>query len=261
MANPKTARPIHANAGIEAKFSKELQDLCKDFEHSVNYWVKAAYNKNPPKMEALLAQDASTVTVLNKVFAELGKRWISRFDDMALKIATKYMTQTFKSSDNSFMQSLIDAGFAVEFKPSAVVKEALKASIAESVALIKSIPEQHLKDIQGLTMRSVMAGRDLKMFTEELKDKYGATTKRANLIAMNQCNRATATVRQARSLEAGITHGLWLHSHAGKTPRPSHLAFDRKEFDLREGAYLDGEWVQPGEAINCRCSYRPILPI
>jgi SPP1 gp7 family putative phage head morphogenesis protein len=261
MAKPKTARPISANAAIEAKFSKELQELCAAFEHSVNYWLIAAYKKTPPKMESLVAQDASAVSTLNKVFKELGKRWISKFDDMAVQIATRYMSDTFKSADNAFMQSLIDAGFAVEFKPSAVVKEALKASIAESVSLIKSIPAEHLKNIEGLAMRSVMAGRDLKMFNDELKEKYGATTKRARLIAMNQTNRATATVRQARSLEAGITQGKWLHSHAGKEPRKSHVEANGKIFNIAEGCLIDGEYIQAGEKINCRCSFRPLLPI
>ena len=261
MAKPKTARPISANAAIEAKFSKELQELCAEFEHSVYYWTKAAYNKAPPKMESLVAQDASAVSTLNKVFKELGKRWISKFDDMAVQIATRYMSDTFKSADNAFMQSLIDAGFAVEFKPSAVVKEALKASIAESVSLIKSIPAEHLKNIEGLAMRSVMAGRDLKMFNDELKEKYGATTKRARLIAMNQCNRATATVRQARALEAGLEKAVWKHSNAGKHPRPSHVAADGKVFNIAEGLEVDGEFIQPATLPNCKCSMRVILPI
>ncbi|HHN9167526.1 TPA: phage head morphogenesis protein, partial [Escherichia coli] len=46
----------------------------------------------------------------------------------------------------------------------------------------------------------------------------------------------------------------------GKQPRPSHVKADGKEFDLDKGLYLDGEWVLPGEAINCRCTWSPVIP-
>ena len=110
-------------------------------------------------------------------------------------------------------------------------------------------------------MRSVMAGRDLKMFNDELKEKYGATTKRARLIALDQCNKATAAVRQTRALEAGLEKAKWVHSGAGREPRKSHVEANGKIFNIAEGCLIDGEHISPGEKIRCRCSMRVILPI
>ncbi|ELZ1101181.1 TPA: phage head morphogenesis protein, partial [Escherichia coli] len=84
--------------------------------------------------------------------------------------------------------------------------------------------------------------------------------RRAETIARDQNNKATAVIQSERQKKLGITKGIWRHSHAGKQPRPSHVKADGKEFDLDKGLYLDGEWVLPGEAINCRCTWSPVIP-
>ena len=81
----------------------------------------------------------------------------------------------------------------------------------------------------------------------------------AEFIARDQANKAHAVIERAKRQELGITKAIWLHSHAGKKPRPSHLAANSKEFDVSKGMYLDGEWVQPGELINCRCCSKSII--
>jgi hypothetical protein len=68
---------------------------------------------------------------------------------------------------------------------------------------------------------------------------------------------------RARQLSLGIEEGVWLHSRAGKHPRETHVAQSGKPFNLREGWYdpAAGKHVLPGELPNCRCSWRPIVPV
>ena len=65
----------------------------------------------------------------------------------------------------------------------------------------------------------------------------------------------------ARQQEAGITKGIWQHSTAGKEPRPTHVKMNGKKFDISKGFYDkdEGEWVMPGQLINCRCTWRPVI--
>ena len=58
---PKTARAVHANRGVEAKYRKALQRMIAEMHGSVEYWITAAYRKDPPRMVALveLAEDAA----------------------------------------------------------------------------------------------------------------------------------------------------------------------------------------------------------
>ena len=260
---PKTARAVHANRGVEAKYRKTLQRLIAEMHGSVEYWLTAGYRQNPPRVAALVeqAQDASPAQRIRKILDDLAKRWIARFDEMAPKIAEAYLKGMFKASDSAFRQALKEAGWAVDFKMTPAVRDAFNASLEENVGLIKSIPEKYLQQVEGVVMRSYSAGRDLETMVKELKTLYPAASHRAELIARDQSNKANAVVNRARQMELGITEAIWMHSHAGKTPRPDHVAADGKRYKIAEGCLISGKYIQPGEEINCRCTSRPVLPI
>ena len=257
---PKTARAVHANRGVEARYRREMQRRIAEMHGSVEYWLTAAYRKHPPRM-AELAQDASPAQRIRKVLNELAARWIARFDEWAPKLAEAYVRETFKASDSAFRAALKDAGWAVDFKMTPAMRDAFDATLAENVGLIKSIPEQYLKQVEGVVMRSYSAGRDLATMVDQLKQLYPAASHRAELIARDQSNKANAAVNKGRQLELGITEGIWMHSHAGKNPRPDHVAANGKRFKIAEGCLISGKYILPGEEINCRCTWRPVLLI
>ena len=282
---PKTARAVHANRGVEAKYRKALLRLIAEMHGSVEYWLTAAYRKDPPRMLALvdysfdadvalfltggrrpsdahrLAMDASPAQRMRKVLDELARRWVAKFDEMAPKIAESYLQGMFKASDSAMRQALRDAGWTVEFKMTPAVRDAFNASLEENVGLIRSIPEKYLQQVEGTVMRSYAAGRDLATMAKDLKQLYPAASHRAELIARDQSNKANAVVNRARQMELGITEAIWMHSHAGKNPRPDHVAANGKRYKIAEGCKISGEFIQPGEEINCRCTSRPVLPI
>lgn len=276
---PKTAAAVHANRGIEAKYRKALQRMIAEMHGSVEYWLTAGYRKFPPRVAALVeqAQDAkpgehakvmqeyaslySPSARIRKILDDLAKRWIARFDEMAPKIAEAYLQGAFKASDSAFRQALREAGWTVEFKMTPAVRDAFNASLAENVGLIKSIPEKYLQQVEGVVMRSYSAGRDLETMVKDLKALYPAASHRAELIARDQSNKANAVVNRTRQMELGITEAIWMHSHAGKTPRPDHVAANGKRYKIAEGCKISGEFIQPGEEINCRCTCRAVLPI
>jgi SPP1 gp7 family putative phage head morphogenesis protein len=257
---PKTCRPVTPSAAITAAYRKAIQDLIAEMHGSVTYWLTAAMRKAPSRVEALVAQDANPVGVIEKAMRGLRKRWIGRFEEMAPVLAEKYVRETFKRADSAFRSALKDAGWSVEFEMTPAARDAFNASLADSVGLIKSIPEQYLAKVEGSVMRGYSAGRDLESIVKELKSIYPVTNKRAEFIARDQCNKANAVASRTRQLELGITEAIWMHSHAGKTPRPDHLAANGKIYKIAEGCKISGEYIQPGEEINCRCTSRPVLP-
>lgn len=257
---PKAVRAVHANRGIEAAYRKALQALIAEMQADALRDLAAAYREAPPRMLAL-AEDATPAQRIKRILADLAKRWIDRFDEHAPKIAEAYLTKTFKYADSAFRRALREAGWTVEFKMTPAVRDAFEASLAENVGLIKSIPDQYLTEVEGIVMRSYSAGRDLETMTRELKARHPIANRRAELIARDQSNKANAVVNRARQLELGITEAIWMHSHAGKNPRPDHVAADGKRYKIAEGCKISGEYIQPGQEINCRCTSRPVLPI
>ena len=252
-----TVRAVHANRGVEARYRKRLRAMLDEIEASVIYWMQAAYRKAPPR----LAQDATPSERIAKELQELADRWISKLEDEAPKVAEAYVKIMYDTSSRAFQQALKAAGWTVQFRMTPAVRDAFEASLAENVSLIKSIPAQYLQQVEGVVMRSYSSGRDLATMVADLKALYPAAAHRAELIARDQSNKANAVVNRARQLELGITRARWMHSHAGKNPRPDHVAADGKEYDIERGCLISGEYIFPGQEINCRCTSRPIIEV
>ena len=226
-------------------------------ERSIVYWIRAEYRKNPP---ARIAQDASAADTLKAAMRRLGKRWQRRFDKLAVELAEYFAKTSQDRVDGALRDMLRRGGFTVRFKPTPAMRDAFDAVVADNAALIRSLPAQYLKSVEGDIMRSVMAGRDLGSLAKTMRETYGVTRRRAALIAKTQNNMATAAFSRQRHLDIGVTRARWLHSSGGVQPRPEHVAFSGKTYDIRKGAYLEGKWTLPGMEINCRCVSIPIIP-
>lgn len=256
--------PIRPNLGIQAAYRKKLYALIDEMHHSLVYWLSAAYKANTPEM----ASDASPARELQKVMKKLSKRWLKNFDEASKNLADYFSTAVADRADGALEAILKKSGFSVEFKMTAEMNDVMQATIGEQVGLIKSIAQHHLSEVEGLVMRSVSTGRDLKFLTDELQKHYQITRRRAAFIARSQNNMATATITRVRQKSLGATQAIWVHSGGGKEPRHSHVKAGREGliYEIDKGAYLEGnggkyEWVWPGTAINCRCVAKTIIPI
>ncbi|TAL90941.1 MAG: phage head morphogenesis protein [Candidimonas sp.] len=223
---------------------------------SLVFWLKASYRANSPEM----AQDASPAMELRKAMRKMARRWQHRFDQAAPELADYFATNAVDRADGALKSILKRSGFSVEFKMTAEANDVMQATIGEQVGLIKSIASEHLTQVEGLVMRSVSAGRDLHSLAESLEKSYGVTKRRAALIARDQNNKATASINRVRQEALGIDEAEWMHSRGGAHPRPSHVAANGKRYKVKEGMLIDGEYIRPGEKINCRCISRSIIP-
>lgn len=261
---PITLRPVLSNAGIHAAYRKRLTALVQEMHDSLIYWLSAAYKSaEAPAMDdgAFSARVARLpARVMREAMARMVKQWNRNFDEGALKLADWFAQKQKSYADVALKTILKDAGFSVAFTVTPAMQNTLDAVIGENVALIKSIGARHLAQVEGLVMRAAQSGRDLGPLAKQLEAQFGVTKRRAAFIARDQANKSTASINSTRQQELGITQGKWRHSNAGAEPRPEHVAANGKLFDLNKGLYLEKEWVLPGQAINCRCSWAPVIP-
>ena len=257
MKKPKTMRATRANAGLQAEYQRRLDALVDEMTASVDYWLKLDYRRNEAR---IIAEDASPANELRKSMRELSKRWQKQFDDGAGKLADWFTNKAFGATDVQLKKILRDSGFSVKFQMTQGMRDTFDAIRNENVQLIKSIGSQHLSKVEGMIQRSVTEGRNLGEVSKRLQQEFGVTKRRAALIARDQNNKATSAIAQRRQQDLGIVRGIWQHSHAGKVPRQSHVDADGKLFELVKGMYIDGEWIMPGQLINCRCTWRPVIP-
>ena len=257
--DPRAVRAFHANKGIEAWYRDQLQALLARANADMLRMIRAAYEETPPG--SIMAQDARNPTVnVRRTLKAWGDKWIARFDKKSAELAEKFVGKSGRATDMQMRAALKSAGFTVKFKPTPAMVESYSALLAENVGLIKSIPSNYLLDVQGSVWRSVMRGGDLGTLTKEIQSKYAIGHRRAAFIARDQNNKAKAVLENTRRLELGMTQAMWRHSGGGKVPRPEHVAFSGKVYDLKKGAFLEGKWVWPGSEPNCRCTSRAIIP-
>lgn len=260
----KVARPVWPNAGVEQWYYRQLVELIDAMSADMLELLSAAWEENPPSIGILPAQDAAAPTLLQRAFTRWGGIWTRKLEKLSINLAKRFTDRAFSATQTSLKSSFEAAGLAVKFKPTRASLDAYKAVAAENVGLIKSIPAQYLDSVQGAVWASVRKGGDLSALSIELRQKYGVTVRRAAIIARDQNNKAKALIENVRRREIGITEAIWLHSTAGKEPRPTHVAASGKLYQLSEGMYDSDPRVEayvfPGELINCRCVSKAVIP-
>lgn len=260
LKRPKS-RAIRPNCGLEALYRQRLRKLVDRMHESFLYWLRACYRANEPEL-AQIALDAVPASELRKTLRKLGRRWQKQFNEAAPKLADWFAQEVEDRSNAELRNILKRGGYSVRFTMTAAMRDVMRATINEQVSLIKSIPQRYLTNVEGLVMRSVQTGRNLEQLTNDLEKQYGVARRRAATIARSQNNIATSTMTRARQTELGIEEGIWQHSHAGKKPRPTHVAMDGKRFPLRKGMWDKAvkRYVFPGVEPGCRCTSRPVIP-
>lgn len=222
---------------------------------SADYWARAQYNAHQ-----------SGERVMNDIadrLIDLRERWVATFSDAAVTIAPKFVSAVDSTATKSLKRSIGEKDLPkVKFTMTPEMKQAVDGIVAENVSLIKSIPEKYFTQVQTITLQSITRGRDLQYMTEELQKQFGVTRRRAEHIAIDQNNKATAELSRVRQKSLGIKRGIWIHSGGGSHPRPKHVKANGQEFDLDKGLPVgdNGEYVLPGQEINCGCSWKPVLP-
>lgn len=251
-------RPVYPNEGTRAWYRAKLVELARRMAEDAEALVRKHYRPASDR----IAMDDDPIVLLRRAMRRWAREWQGRFDDMSADIAKSFAGRTRRYTDAQIRKRMKDAGFTVSFKPTPAMISAYRATIAENVNLIQSIPKQFSKDVQSAVWSAVSRGGDMATLSKTVRKNYGVTYRRAALIARTQVMMAKATMERVRRTELGITEAIWQHSHAGKVPRPTHLAMNGKRFKVADGMYdsAEGRKVQPGELINCRCSSRSIIP-
>jgi len=254
----KMLKPVLANLGIEAQYRAALHKKIDTMAASVSYWIAAGYKKHEPVM----AQDEAPSIVLRRIIRALIRRWQKSWNDGADILARYFAQKVQFRTDAALKAALKQAGWAIKFTMTPAMRDILQATIGANVGLIRTIPQQYLAQVEGAVMRAAQTGGDLKQLTDDIEKLRQVTRRRAAFIALDQINKATASMTQARQLSLGFKTAIWRHSHADKEPRPTHIGNDNKPFDLKLGWFdpAEGKRILPGQLIGCTCFHQVVLP-
>jgi SPP1 gp7 family putative phage head morphogenesis protein len=130
----------------------------------------------------------------------------------------------------------------------------LDGFVAENVALIQSVPERMLQDMNSTIARMIQEGSRAEEIAAALTERFGVAERRAALIARDQANKFFGKVNERRQESLGITEFIW-RTQNDERVRPQHRAYNGKKYKWSNPP--GGEI--PGEPINCRCYAEPVF--
>jgi hypothetical protein len=266
--NEKQLAPIFPNSGIEARYRKAMQAAIAEMAKSYAWWLRAELRGIAMDAEQPIKGSGEHWFARNVkiIMDKLARQWQDKFDALSEEIARIFVNGVTQHTDKAMIAAMDKAGFSFKFQMTDQVKKAAQLSFQGNVGLIKTIPAEFHQAIEGDVWRMVQSGFNTKQLTDAIEQRYHKSHWRASFIARDQTSKVKAIIERERQRELGITEAIWIHSHGGKEPRPSHVKAgrDKLRFDINKGAYLEGnggkyEWLLPGQALNCRCVSKSII--
>lgn len=193
-----------------------------------------------------------------------------RFDQLfameAKPAADDMVDKADDESEAATGRSLRSLSEDITLNPStAFVDEFAKATVAENVRLIKSIPSEYFDKVQGSILRSITGGSAdvLTELTDMVERQNGEAERRAKNIAFDQTHKAYNGMNKIRMQKSGVKAFQWIHSGGGLHPRILHQSMSGNVYTFDKLPIIDertGERGIPGQAINCRCTMVPVTP-
>ncbi|MES2155482.1 MAG: minor capsid protein [bacterium] len=129
-------------------------------------------------------------------------------------------------------------------------KREVKVWAAEALARLRAEVDENAK--QGYRAEGL---------AERIRNEYGVSKSRSELIARQETNNFMANYRQARAADAGLKRYQWYCVRDSKT-RKDHLDLHGRIFYYSNPPITDtrtGSRNNPGQDFRCRCNDRPVI--
>lgn len=259
---------LNYNVALQSKYAKALMQLVLSTAEKVQKEIVALFSTPEAKefyAEQKEATDASLASQARIVTNALMEKYENFFALRSKKLALRMVQEQDKHSQRSLKSSLekIGEGLSIKtnFKTNGM-SEILSAAVSENVALIKSIGSQYLGNVQKAVLRSITTGNGLADLVPALR-KYKEISKRhARNVALDQTRKVYNTMNAKRSQALGVKKFEWIHSGGGQKPRKDHIEMNGNVYEFDDLPIIDevsGDRGIPGQAINCKCTMKPII--
>lgn len=133
--------------------------------------------------------------------------------------------------------------------------------VADNVSLIKSLKTDQLARVEGIVARGLRSGARVETVSKEIRESFGISRRRAELIATDQINKLNGQLTRSRQQQAGITEYRWSTSRDERV-RPGHRALDGTTQKWSKPPITNpktGGRAHPGQDIRCRCQAIPVV--
>lgn len=249
------------NAAVGARYQAALEHMIEQMTNEMYVQIVQLFETD--HAEKYFATDASISSQARIVTNMLNDKFTKLFAGNSKQIADYFAGQSDRASSKAVHLSVKKLSGGLSLPTVALsgdLTEIFKATVAENVSLIKSIPQKYLGQVEQLVFRSITTGNGLKDLAPGLQKYKDITYARAKMIAHDQTRKAFQGMAAERVKRLGIKKAEWIHVPSNH-PRKTHIAMNGKIYNIEEGLYDSQEKrkIMPAELVNCRCMMRPII--
>jgi SPP1 gp7 family putative phage head morphogenesis protein len=254
-----------ASAAVRAWYKRKLDDICAAMIADYRETLGDALQLRDVKKH--FAQDASAEAVLTDVMHALNKKWITIFKNYAKMTAAAFVEKVDSHSKATCWHSLSVAGVQQpRMSYTQNIQNTLGAAQTFNNTLITNVQADIHEKVFNAVMLSLTSPNPEEQGTSGIESALKKVSEfsktRTELIARDQNSKLYSSINMDRMRDNGIEKFRWIHSSAGKVPRPSHVAKDDEIFTMDDPRLWTGPKADqgpPGWAINCRCRAIPII--
>lgn len=254
-----------ASAAVREWYEKQMRAVTKSMLDDYRETINAALKTRP--LRKFYAQDASAQALLNDVMSTLDKKWKTIFKNYAKMTAQAFIDKVDKHSRATCWHSLSTAGIE---QPRMAYTDAVQNTLGAAQEFNNTLIVGIQTDVHEKIFNSVMLSltspnpeeQGISGIETALKKAGKFSNDRIDLIARDQNSKLYSTLNIERMKDNGIEKFRWIHSSAGKVPRPSHVAKDEEIFEMNDARLWTGPKADqgpPGWSINCRCRAVPVI--
>jgi SPP1 gp7 family putative phage head morphogenesis protein len=249
----KRVNPVRNPKGPEVKYRKWLQNIAKRLKADINEHLVPVLKRLQPEY----VNDAYAKT-LEQVFENLRRNYVDIGRNAAIVSSsfTEDVNQVNKQRFYKAMENAIGIDLNNVLQNEGL-EDIMYATTKENVALIKTIPEEYFKQIEGVVFRGTVQGRDATSMIKQITKIGYSTEKRARLIARDQTSKLNSALNQQRSQNLGVEEYIW-RTAGDERVRDSHKSKNGKTFRWDDPPKDTGH---PGQDIECRCVAQSIIKV
>jgi SPP1 gp7 family putative phage head morphogenesis protein len=251
----------------EAQFYKQLKKVARATGHIIDTHIAHVPHEDVDAILDHLVRNDPKLQRDLKLYSQKLEPW-------ARRQSAKLLQSVQRSNKRAYQRKAKTIGVLLneQVAENDVGDVAVRLMI-EQVALIQSIPLEAGLRAQKIAREAVMTGtraRPDQDTVAELQKQLGLSTEvaesRAQLIAITETARATASINQARAMAVGSNSYRW-HNSGDEAVRHSHRIYKGKPLQGRIFSWDDpptlddGMTGHPGTFPRCRCFAEPVFDV
>lgn len=199
---------------------------------------------------------------IERMFDRALRRLNAKFPPETLKAWGKGVAVAISGLSKRNVTKMVKTEFDADpvFNDAGELAPYLSNRVSENVALIQSIPRERRENFQNMLIRNVNDGTPVRDVVKQVRKEFQKTQNRAQLLARDQINKLNGEITQFRLRKIGVQRYIW-RTVGDERVRSRHAAVNGKMFkwDDPPAVGVNGQKVNPGQDIQCRCYAEPVL--